>query len=101
MRKILFFTPALVVCKFLGAQIKDTVSNDDSVKVSILQEVTVRSKKPPVQLYPDKTVVNVDAAVTNTGATVLEVLEKSPGVTIDRNGNISLKGKQGVLIMID
>jgi hypothetical protein len=45
--------------------------------------------------------VNVDAAVTNTGATLLEVLEKSPGVTIDRNGNISLKGKQGVLIMID
>lgn len=101
MRKILLFTVALFVCNFLRAQIKDTVSNQDSLKVSILQEVTVRSKKPLIQLYPDKTVVNVDAAVTNTGATLLEVLEKSPGVTIDRNGNISLKGKQGVLIMID
>src|SRR6185295_6606038 len=31
----------------------------------------------------------------------LEVLEKSPGVTIDNNGNITLKGKQGVIILID
>jgi outer membrane receptor protein involved in Fe transport len=50
---------------------------------------------------PDKTVVNVDAAVTNVGATALEVLEKSPGITIDRDGNISLKGRQGVMVLID
>ena len=31
----------------------------------------------------------------------MEVLEKSPGVTVDKDGNISLKGKQGVLIMLD
>jgi iron complex outermembrane recepter protein len=104
MRKILFFPVGLLLYNFLQAQIKDTSAsqrNQDSVKVAILQEVTVTSRKPPIQLFPGKTVVNVDAAVTNTGATLLEVLEKSPGVTIDRNGNISLKGKQGVLIMID
>ena len=49
----------------------------------------------------DKTIVNVDAAVTNAGSNILEVLEKSPGVTIDKDGNISLKGKQQVLVMID
>lgn len=104
MRKILFIPVGLVMCNFLQAQIKDTATShtiDDSVKVSVLQEVTVRSKKPAIQLLPDKTIINVEAAVTNTGATVLEVLEKSPGITIDRNGNISLKGKQGVLIMVD
>jgi outer membrane receptor for ferrienterochelin and colicin len=31
----------------------------------------------------------------------LEVLEKSPGVTVDKDGNVSLKGKQGVLILLD
>jgi iron complex outermembrane recepter protein len=31
----------------------------------------------------------------------MEVLEKSPGVTVDKDGNISLRGKQGVIIMID
>jgi len=66
-----------------------------------LREVTVTGRMPPVERKRDKTVVNVEASVTNTGATVLEVLERSPGVTVDRNGGISLNGKQGVLIMID
>jgi len=46
-------------------------------------------------------VINVDAAITNAGTTAMEVLEKSPGVTVDKDGNISLKGKQGVMIMMD
>ncbi|MFT3826661.1 MAG: TonB-dependent receptor [Chitinophagaceae bacterium] len=68
---------------------------------TLLKEVTVSARKPFVQLLPDKTVVNVDAGITNAGATALEILEKSPGVSVDRDGNISLKGKQNVLVMID
>ncbi len=49
----------------------------------------------------DRTVINVDASPTNAGATVLEVLEKSPGISVDKDGNISLKGKQGVVVLID
>ena len=49
----------------------------------------------------DRTIVNVDASITNIGTSALEVLEKSPGVSVDRDGNISLKGKEGVLIMVD
>lgn len=67
----------------------------------LLSEVVVKGKKSPVQILPDKIIINVEAAVSNTGATLLELLEKSPGITFDRNGNISLKGRQGVLIMID
>jgi iron complex outermembrane receptor protein len=66
-----------------------------------LQEVTVTAHKLPVERKRGKTVVNVDASVTNTGSTVLEVLERSPGVTVDRNGGITLNGKAGVLVMID
>lgn len=95
----------MVSVHFLFAQQDEGVKSDslqrDSIKTSILSEVTVTGKKPLVQVLPDKTVINVDAAVTNTGASLMEVLEKSPGITVDRNGNISLKGKQGVLIMID
>jgi len=66
-----------------------------------LQTVNVTSKRPFMEQKLDKMIINVDAAVTNAGSNILEVLEKSPGVTIDKDGNISLKGKQQVLIMID
>ena len=63
--------------------------------------VTVTARKPFIEQKIDRTVVNVDAAVTNAGSTALEVLEKSPGVTVDKDGAISLKGKQGVMVMMD
>jgi len=63
--------------------------------------VTVTVKKPFIEARPDKTIVNVDASPTSAGATVLELLEKSPGITVDNDGNISLRGKAGVIIMID
>ena len=66
-----------------------------------LKEVAVVAKKPFIEQKIDRTVINVEAAVTNVGSTALEVLEKSPGITVDKDGNISLKGKQGVQIYID
>jgi len=63
--------------------------------------VSVSAKKPLIEQKPGKTVVNVDASPTNAGLNVLELLEKSPGVSVDNDGNISIKGKQGVLILID
>jgi iron complex outermembrane recepter protein len=66
-----------------------------------LSTVTVTSRKPLIEQKIDRTIVNVEAAVTNVGASALEVLEKSPGVSVDKDGNISLKGKQGVQIFVD
>ena len=66
-----------------------------------LKEVKVTGKKPFIEKKIDRTVINVDASISNAGSNALEVLEKSPGVTVDKDGNVSLKGKQGVLIMMD
>ncbi len=66
-----------------------------------LGAVTVTARKPFIEQKIDKMVINVDAAVTNAGSTALEVLEKAPGVSVDKDGNISLKGKQGVMVMMD
>ena len=63
--------------------------------------VTVRATKPIVENKIDKTVVNVDAMLSNAGSSALDVLEKSPGVMLDKDGNISLKGKQGVIVLMD
>ncbi|WP_337043609.1 outer membrane beta-barrel protein [Emticicia sp. 17c] len=66
-----------------------------------LKEVTVTAKKPFVEQQADKMVVNVEGSIVANGNTALEVLQKSPGVTVDNNDNISVKGKQGVLILMD
>jgi outer membrane receptor protein involved in Fe transport len=66
-----------------------------------LSGVTVTAKRPLVEQKLDRTIINVEAAATNVGATALEVLEKSPGISVDKDGNISLKGKDGVIVLID
>lgn len=66
-----------------------------------LSGVGVTAQKSFVQQKIDRTVVNVSALISNTGANALEVLEKTPGVQVDADGNITFKGKSGVLVMID
>ncbi|SFH40119.1 TonB-dependent receptor domain-containing protein [Pedobacter insulae] len=66
-----------------------------------LKEVSVTATKPFVQQLFDKTVINVSSSISAVGNTALEVLAKAPGITIDQNDNISMRGKQGVLVMID
>lgn len=63
--------------------------------------ITVTSKRPLIENKIDRTVVNVESSITNSGLTALDILEKSPGVLVDNNGSISLKGKTGVIILID
>jgi iron complex outermembrane recepter protein len=68
---------------------------------SELQSVAVVIKKPFIEQKSDRILVNADASPANSGTSVMDLLEKSPGVSVDKDGNISLKGKQGVTIMID
>ena len=66
-----------------------------------LQEVTVTAKKPLVEVRPDMTVFNVDAAVNAVGNDGMELLRRAPGVVVDNNDNIMLLGKSGVRVFID
>ncbi|MEJ7740122.1 MAG: TonB-dependent receptor [Chitinophagaceae bacterium] len=70
-------------------------------QVKSLSAVTVTAKRPLIEQKIDRTVVNVEASITNTGSNALEVLEKSPGIAVDKDGNISLKGKDGVIVLVD
>ena len=94
--------------KVYSSPITITEGSDISVGIlklvaqaTTLQTVAVDTKKPYIERQIDKTVVNVDALISNAGSTALEVLEKAPGVLVDKDGNISLKGKSGVIIMMD
>jgi hypothetical protein len=66
-----------------------------------LDEVVVTSQIPFVERKADRTIVNPDALISNAGGNALDVLAKAPGVTVDEQGNIKLKGKAGVMILID
>jgi len=70
-------------------------------EIKTLKGITVTAKKPFIERKIDRTIVNVDASISNAGTSALEMLEKSPGVSVDKDGNISLKGKAGVTIMLD
>ncbi len=67
-----------------------------------LAEVTVSAQKPMFEQQLDKLVVNVDKMVSSTGGSALDVLERSPGVMVNRQQNaLSLIGKAGVTVMIN
>ncbi|MFM2393498.1 MAG: hypothetical protein RLZZ546_1480 [Bacteroidota bacterium] len=67
----------------------------------IINGVTITAKTPYIERKVDRTIVNVDALISNAGSSTYEALEKSPGISTDQNGNIKLKGKTGVQIFID
>ena len=66
-----------------------------------LKGVEITAQKRYIEQKPDRTVVNVNALISNNGANALEVLQNTPGVTVDENGTISFKGKSSVLVLID
>jgi iron complex outermembrane receptor protein len=70
-------------------------------KSTQLGGVTVTGRKPFIQKLSDRIVVNVDNSIVNAGSSAMDVLERSPGVNIDQNDIISLRGRAGVIIMID
>ena len=72
-----------------------------STSATNLQEVKVVAQKPFIERKIDRTIINVDALIGNAGTNALEVLEKAPGVTLDQNDVIKLKGNAGVMIFID
>jgi hypothetical protein len=66
-----------------------------------LSNVTVTARKPFIQKLSDRIVVNVENSIVSAGSSAMDVLERSPGVNIDQNDVISLRGRSGVIIMID
>src|SRR3546814_20864147 len=66
----------------------------------LLAEVQVQATRPPIERRADRFIVNVEGSVLEIGSNGLEILQKSPGLWVDPNGNISLRG-QSVMVMIN
>ncbi len=66
-----------------------------------LTEVKITAQKPFIERRADRTIINVESSILATGSTALEILERSPGVIVSQNDAISLRGRAGVIVMID
>jgi hypothetical protein len=66
-----------------------------------LKDVEVVATKPLFERKIDRVIMNVSNSSISTGSTALEVLQRAPGVVVDQNDNILMKGKSGVLVMLD
>jgi Outer membrane protein beta-barrel family len=68
----------------------------------MMNDVIITDRKPLYQHKIDRLIVNVANSITSVGGTALEVLERSPGVTVNRQSNsIGIVGKDGVVVMIN
>ena len=69
--------------------------------INELGQVNVTATVPFVVRKIDRVVITPDALIANAGSNALEVLERAPGVSVDQNGTILLKGRSGVAVFIN
>ncbi|MGI4762630.1 MAG: outer membrane beta-barrel protein [Janthinobacterium lividum] len=70
-------------------------------QATALKEVTVKGRPPLYERQADRTVVHVADSPLASGATTLDVLGRSPGVSLSASNELSLRGRQGLLVVID
>lgn len=67
----------------------------------VLDEVVLKTRKKLIRKEVDRVVLNVNATMNAEGGNLAEVLQVAPGLNVGTNGDISLRGKSGVLVLID
>ncbi|TDN37425.1 hypothetical protein A8B98_02475 [Hymenobacter sp. UV11] len=70
-------------------------------QATTLKNVTVTGRKPLFEHQVDRTVVNVADSPLSAGATTFDVLGRAPGISTDGSGSLGLRGRQGLLVVID
>ena len=72
-----------------------------SPSAELLKGVEVRSDQPMVTFEIDKKVINVEQMNTVVSQTAVQVLANIPSISVDIDGNVSLRGSQGFTLLID
>jgi 5-hydroxyisourate hydrolase-like protein (transthyretin family) len=85
-----------IACKYNMVTVEDLVLEN-----TIIKEVTVNGRRPEIEQKADRTVMNIENSATASGENAYEVLRKAPGINIDKDDNISIKGKEGVMVTIN
>lgn len=72
-----------------------------SANSSNLNNVTVTASKPFIEAKAGMMVVNIENSVSSAGSNALELLQRAPGVRVDAQGAVSMRGKDGVDVYVD
>lgn len=66
-----------------------------------MKEVSITGEKRVMELKVDKKVFNVEKNTTTAGGSATDVLQNVPAVSVDADGNVNLRGKGNVTVLID
>ena len=66
-----------------------------------IQGVEVVAERSQVLYKLDKKIVNPGTIISSQGGSAVDVLENTPSVTVDIEGNVSLRGSGNFLVLID
>ena len=79
--------------------------NVDPVQMSrssaTLKEVVIKSPRPLIEQADDKIVFNVEDDPTSKSETVLDILRRTPFVTVDGNDNIKVNGQSNFKVLLN
>lgn len=85
------------------SQTEEKKKKDSIVQTYIndLDEIIITKKKEVYVQKSDRMIFNVENSIVSEGGTALDVLARAPGVVISQDGDLSVRGQQGVSVMID
>jgi iron complex outermembrane receptor protein len=100
----IFITSVGFKSKVISFAIKDTLMELPNIILlkdeKMLNTVNIVEKKLPVEIRPDKIILNVASDINSIGSTVDQLLVKIPGARII-NGDLIINGKSGINVYID
>jgi len=72
-----------------------------NLSTKALNEVVVNSDNHAIDYQIDKKVISVSNQLSAVGGTAIDVLETVPSVSVDVNGNVTLRGSADLTVLID
>ncbi|MBM3167712.1 MAG: TonB-dependent receptor [Bacteroidetes bacterium] len=99
---------------FLGFETVKRTVNVNSLEVDInlgeiamsdeglaLEEVTVQGQRELIEERVDRTIYKAENDRTTAGGDATDVLRRVPMLSVDLNGNVSMRGSSNILVLID